>query len=95
MMEFGGFDLLVPAIVSGLIVLARQFTAKLDGNQAYIASVVLNVVAQVAAALVDGGALAGAAATGLATGAVVGPGLVATGKRVGLKKVMKPKREGA
>jgi hypothetical protein len=95
MMELQGFDLLVPAIVSGLIVVARQFTAKLDGNQAYMASVVLNVVAQVAAALLDGGALAGAAATGLATGAVVGPGLVATSKRVGMAKLVKPKREGA
>ena len=92
MMELQGFDLLVPAIVSALIVVARQFTAKLDGNQAYMASVVLNVLAQVAAALLDGGALGAAAATGLATGAVVGPGLVATSKRVGLANVVKPKK---
>ena len=75
MMELNLFDLLVPAIVSGLIVAARQFTAKLDGNQAYLVSVVLNVVAQVTAALLDGGALGAAAVTGVATGAIVGPGL--------------------
>lgn len=92
-MEFTGVELLVPALVSGLIVAIRQFSAKLDGPAAYWWSIGLNVLAQVAVALTADGdpAVAQAALVGLGTGAVVSPGLAATGKRIGAGKAIKPR----
>jgi len=96
-LEMGAMELMIPAIVAALIVGVRNFSASLDGPRAYWWSLGLNIVAQVTAELVAGdgtGTVAGAAALGLGTGAVISPGIAATGKRVGLEKVVKPKRTG-
>lgn len=97
MIEVGLVELAIPAVVSALIVAARNFSAKLDGPAAYWWSVGLNVVAQVAAELAagDGGFTAAtlmqAGGLGLGTGAVVGPGLATSGKRLGAGKLIKPR----
>jgi hypothetical protein len=96
MIEISGIEMLIPAIVTVLIMLARQFTARLDGPVAYYVSIVINILAQVLAELagVGGGAgMAGAAAMGAGTGMIASPGLAITGKRFGLRKIVKPKRE--
>lgn len=96
MMEFSGLELFVPAVVTGLIVAARQFSARLDGPAAYWWSIGLNILGQVAVGLAAGTgtdpvAIGNAAALGLGTGAIVSPGIAATGKRVGAAKVVKPR----
>ncbi len=95
-MEFTGLELFVPAVVTALIVALRQFTAKLDGPAAYWWSVGLNIVGQVAAALLSGAppdpsVIGGAAALGVGTGAVVSPGIATSAKRVGAAKAVKPR----
>lgn len=97
-MEFSGLELFVPAVVSGLIIGLRQFSEKLDGPAAYWWSIGLNVVGQVAAALLSGqppdlAIVGNAAALGLGTGAVVSPGIAAAGKRLGAGKVVKPRQQ--
>ncbi len=92
-MEFGLVELMIPAVVTALVALVRQFTEKLDGPKAYWVSVAVNVVAQVAAQVQAGGDPMAGAALGLGTGAVVGPGLASTGKRVGLAKFFKPRSD--
>lgn len=94
-MELGPVEILIPAIVTALIAIARQTTEKLDGPAAYWVSIGLNIVAQVAAALATGGEPVGAAALGLGTGAIVGPGLATTGKRLGMGKAIKPRSDSA
>ncbi len=92
-MELSGLQLFVPVAVSALVTLVRQFSAGLDGNRAYWFSIAVNVVGQTAAQLMtDGDPMAGAA-LGLGTGAVVGPGLATTVKRLGLGKLVKPRKE--
>ncbi len=92
-MEVSVTQLLVPIVVSALVTFLRQVTAQLDGPRAYWASVVLNIIAQVVAQLaVDGDPMAGAA-LGLGTGAIVGPGLATSVKRIGLSKLIKPRRD--
>jgi hypothetical protein len=96
MIEISGIEMLIPAIVTALIVIARQFTASLDGPRAYWISIAINIIAQVTAELagMGGGAgIAGAAAMGAGTGMIASPGIAITGKRIGLAGVVKPKRE--
>ncbi len=92
-MELSGTQLLIPVAVSTLVTLLRQFTVGLDGNRAYWASIALNMIGQTAAQLMtDGNPMAGAA-LGIGTGAIVGPGLATTGKRLGLSKLIKPRKD--
>jgi len=93
-MEFTGIELFIPAVVSAIIVAARQITASLDGPAAYWWSIALNIAAQVTAALVTGDAgVVEALGLGAATGAVVSPGLAASAKRLGARRaVMGPDR---
>ena len=90
-MEITGTQLLIPAVVSTLVAVFRQVSARLDGPSAYWASIVLNVVAQLVAG--EQGSVVAGAALGLGTGAVVGPGLATSVKRIGLGNVVKPRRE--
>lgn len=98
MIELTGIELAIPAIVSAVVVLIRNVSVKLDGSRAYWWALVLNVVGQVLAELVvgDGGATAAtigtAAVVGIGTGATVSVGMATAGKRVGLGKIIKPKR---
>lgn len=96
-MEISGLELFVPAVVAALVVALRQFSSRLDGPAAYWWSIGLNIVGQVAAAVltgadtIDPAVIGQAAALGLGTGAVVSPGIAATGKRLGAAKVVKPR----
>lgn len=98
MIELSGIELAVPAIVSALVVAVRNVSAKLDGSRAYWWALGLNIVGQVVAELVagDGGvtaaAIGSAAMVGIGTGATVSVGVATAGKRVGLGKLVKPKR---
>ncbi len=93
-LELDLVQLAIPAIVSALIVAARQFSARFDGPAAYWWSIGVNIVAQVAAELAtgDGSGMVAAATLGLGTGAIVSPGLAATGKRIGAGKLVKPRQ---
>lgn len=99
MITLSGSELLIPAIVTLLIIVVRQFTERLDGPVAYWVSVIINILAQVTAELATGagggaGGLMSAAVIGAGGGMVASPGLAITGKRLGLKKIVKP-REAA
>lgn len=99
MIELSGVDVLIPVVVSALVVALRNFAGTLDGPKAYWWVLGMNVVAQVATALVADGptaaTVANAAALGVGTGATVSVGLATAGKRVGLSKLVTPPREGA
>lgn len=99
MIELSSMDLVIPVVVSALVVALRNFSASLDGSKAYWWVLGMNVVAQVATALVADGATAAtvgnAAALGIGTGATVSVGLATAGKRVGLSKFVAPPRDGA
>lgn len=98
MIELTGIELAIPAIVSAVVVLIRNVSVKLDGSRAYWWALVLNVAGQVVAALLAGDAtvtaavVGHAAMVGIATGATVSVGVATAGKRVGLGKIIKPKR---
>ncbi len=100
MIELSGIQLAVPAIVTALVIAIRNVSARLDGPAAYWWALGLNVVGQVVAELVagDGGMSAAvvgnAAMVGIGTGATVSVGMATAGKRVGLAKLVKPKRDG-
>lgn len=98
MIELSGIELLVPVIVSALVVVVRNISAKLDGPVAYYFVLGLNVLGQVIMALAADGTgataatLGSAAMLGVGTGATVSVGVATAGKRLGAGKIVKPKR---
>ena len=95
-MEFqvDGLDVMIPAVVTVLIMVVRQFRSTLDGPNAYWFSICANVLAAVSAAVATGDPLVSAGVLGLGGGAVISPGIAETTKRFlpGGQKLVTPRK---